>query len=382
MRPERHRHKYQRSHRLTTRALTGRLRHGIDLFRQHAGKFFKRAFNVREGRAPYSAIHRRFLNGARLTGTHLCILIVAMLVACIGLDTDSDIAIVGAMLICPLMGSVLAIAYGIATLDRGIAAEAIAGLALQMAFCLATSTIYFKLSPIASTTAALVDNSTPTVWDLAIALTGGFAGGLGMSRDQEPATLISGVAVATALMPPLCAAGFGIATADLSLFLSALYEFGINVVFIALATEAVLLALRVPLSSDLNNDGVVTKEEEAQAEALSRKVRRRVVAGTLVFAIPCVLLTANSIGSAEAGVEDGYGVSETTRELAAVVPGFAHYAVDVEVSASGHDGAATREVVARVTSDDVLDERDRATAERLIRLNVPALDRVEFVVSP
>lgn len=184
-----------------------------------------------------------------------------------------------------------------------------------MAFCLATSTIYFKLSPIASMTAALVDNSTPTVWDLAIALAGGFAGGLGMSRDQEPATLISGVAVATALMPPLCAAGFGIA-------------------------------------------------------------------GTLVFAIPCVLLTANSIGSAEAGVEDGYGVSKTTRELAAVAPGFARYAVDVEVSASGQGGTATREVVARVTSDEVLDERDRATAERLIRLNVPALDRVEFVVSP
>ena len=376
MRPERHRRKYRRGHRLTTRALTGRLRHGVDLLRQHAGKFFKRSLNVREGRAPYSVIHRRFLNGARLTGTHLCILIVAMLVACIGLDTDSDIAIVGAMLICPLMGSVLAIAYGIATLDRGIAAEAIAGLALQMAFCLATSTIYFKLSPIASTTAALVDNSTPTVWDLAVALAGG------MSRDQEPATLISGVAVATALMPPLCAAGFGIAAANLSLFLSALYEFGINVVFIALATETVLLALRVPLSSDLNNDGVVTREEEARAEALSHKVRRRVIAGTLVFAIPCVLLTANSIGSAEAGIEDGYGVSETTRELAAVVPGFAHYAVDVEVSAGDQGKTATREVVARVTSDAELDERDRATAERLIRLNVPALDRVEFVVSP
>ena len=69
-------------------------------------------------------------------------------------------------------------------------------------------------------------------------------------------------------------------------------------------------------------------------------------------------------------------------ELAAVVPGFEHYAVDVEVSASGHDGAATREVVARVTSDAELDEHDRATAERLIRLNVPALDCVEFVVSP
>ena len=147
-------------------------------------KFLHRAFNIREGRAPYRVIHRRFVNGARLTGTHLCILIVAMLIACIGLDTDSDIAIVGAMLICPLMGSVLAISYGVATLDRGITAEAIAGLALQMAFCLVTSTIYFKISPIASTTPALVDNSTPTVWDLALALAGTFLVATGGNPGQ------------------------------------------------------------------------------------------------------------------------------------------------------------------------------------------------------
>lgn len=77
-------------------------------------------------------------------------------------------------------------------------------------------------------TQALTDNSNPTAWDLLLALVGGFAGGLGNSRDQEPATLISGVAVATSLMPPLCAAGFGLAAVDGGLFLSALYEFGIT----------------------------------------------------------------------------------------------------------------------------------------------------------
>lgn len=76
-------------------------------------RFLKRAFNIRQGRAPYNAIRKRFINGSRLDGTHLCILIVAMLIASIGLDINSDIAIIGAMLICPLMGSVLAIAYGI-----------------------------------------------------------------------------------------------------------------------------------------------------------------------------------------------------------------------------------------------------------------------------
>ena len=333
---------------------------------ENATRFLKQAFNIREGRAPYHVIRKRFVNGARLTGSHLCILIIAMLIASIGLDIDSDIAIVGAMLICPLMGSVLAMAYGIATLDREIAVEAIAGLALQMVFCLITSTLYFKLSPLGTTTAAIIDNSTPTVWDLAVALAGGFAG----------------VAVATALMPPLCAAGYGIAIASGSLFLSALYEFGINVVFIALAAEAVLLLLRVPLKRDLNGDGIVTAEENAEVDELSHKVRRRIIVGTVIFAIPCIVMTAGSIGSAQAGVQDGYGVTETTRELAAVLPGFKDYTVAVETSATEgeEEGLVEREVVAHVTTSEALGAHDRRVARKLIDLNVPELDRVEFDV--
>ena len=361
-------------------------RHGIRPAHSEAmeniTRFLKRAFNIREGRAPYHVIRKRFVNGARLTGSHLCILIIAMLIASIGLDIDSDIAIVGAMLICPLMGSVLAMAYGIATLDREITVEAVASLALQMAFCLVTSTLYFKLSPLGTTTAAIIDNSTPTVWDLTVALAGGFAGGLGNSRDQEPATLIAGVAVATALMPPLCAAGYGIAIASGSLFLSALYEFGINVVFIALAAEAVLLLLRVPLKRDLNGDGIVTAEEDAEVDELSRKVRRRIIVGTTIFAIPCIVMTAGSIGSAQAGVQDGYGVTETTREFAAVLPGFKDYTVAVETSATEGDeeGIVEREIVAHVTTSEALGAHDRRVARKLIDLNVPELDRVEFDV--
>lgn len=326
---------------------------------ENASRFLKQAFNIREGRAPYHVIRKRFVNGARLTGSHLCILIIAMLIASIGLDIDSDIAIVGAMLICPLMGSVLAMAYGIATLDREITVEAIASLALQMAFCLVTSTLYFKLSPLGTTTAAIIDNSTPTVWDLAVALAGGFAGGLGNSCDQEPATLIAGVAVATALMPPLCAAGYGIAIASGS-----------------------LLLLRVPLKRDLNGDGIVTAEENAEVDELSRKVRRRIIVGTVIFAIPCIVMTAGSIGSAQAGVQDGYGVTETTRELAAVLPGFKDYTVAVETSATEgeEEGIVEREIVAHVTTGEALGAHDRRVARKLIDLNVPELDRVEFDV--
>ncbi|MHA7994118.1 DUF389 domain-containing protein [Collinsella sp. BM28] len=352
-------------------------------------KFVCRTFNIREGRAPYHVIRKRFVNGARLTGTHLCILIVAMIIACIGLDTDSDIAIVGAMLICPLMGSVLAIAYGVATVDRALMRDALGGLVLQMAFCLITSTIYFVLSPVAGMTPALVDNSGPTIWDLMLALVGGFAGGLGNSRDQEPATVISGVAVATALMPPLCAAGYGLAAANAGVFLGALYEFGINVVFIALSAAVVLLLLHTPLKRDLNDDGVVTEAEDELVRAESHKIRWRIMLGTAIFAIPCVILTGNMLATAEeqaAGDTDYYGAAETARELAVVCPEFKNYSIGMEVSAQaqGGDGAerqsGAEQLVARVTTLEPLASRERTIAEELIRLDAPDVERVEFSV--
>ena len=352
-------------------------------------KFVCRTFNSREARAPYHVIRKRFVNGARLTGTHLCILIVAMIIACIGLDTDSDIAIVGAMLICPLMGSVLAIAYGVATVDRALMRDALGGLVLQMAFCLITSTIYFALSPVAGMTPALVDNSGPTIWDLMLALVGGFAGALGNSRDQEPATVISGVAVATALMPPLCAAGYGLAATNAGVFRGALYEFGINVVFIALSAAVVLLLLHTPLKRDLNDDGVVTEAEDELVRAESHKIRWRIMLGTAIFAIPCVILTGNMLATAEeqaAGSTHHYGAAETARELAVVCPEFKNYSIGMEVSAQaqGGDGAerqsGAEQLVARVTTLEPLASRERTIAEELIRLDAPDVERVEFSV--
>lgn len=251
-----------------------------------------------------------------------------------------------------------------------------------MAFCLATSTLYFHFSPVAGMTQALADNSSPTVWDLLLALVGGFAGGLGNSRDQEPATLISGVAVATALMPPLCAAGYGIAALDGGLFLSALYEFGINVVFIALSAQVVLLLLRVPLKRDLNDDGVITADEEKSIQALSHALRWRILLGTALFAVPCLLLTANLIRDMDAPVPEAYGASQTAQELAVVCPGFEEYTVGTATSAKADGGDARNELVARISTTVALDDETREVAERLIRLDVPNLDRVEFSVQP
>lgn len=347
-------------------------------------RVLRRVFNIREGRAPYHVIRKRFVNGARLTGTHLCILIVAMVIACIGLDTDSDIAIVGAMLICPLMGSVLATAYGIATLDRSLTRDALSGLALQMVFCLVTSTIYFAVSPTSGMTPALADNSSPTAWDLLLALVGGFAGALGNSRDQEPSTVIAGVAVATALMPPLCAAGYGLAATQMGLAITALYEFGINVVFIATSAVMVLLLLRAPLKRDLNDDGIVSEIEDRIVQAESRNIRRLILLGTSIFAIPCIMLTANALARANeeqaAGAADYYSVAETSQELAVVCPGFESYSVGTKATASGRNGDEASHLVAHVVTSEALSTEQQKAAEGLITLDVPEVDRVEFSV--
>ena len=352
----------------------------------------RRAFDVREGRASWPQIRKRFVGGSKLDGTHMCILIVAMLIASIGLNTDSTEAIVGAMLICPLMGSVLAISYSVATADVRLLRHAAAGLALQMVICLATSTIYFLLTPIPYETSALLDNSTPTIWDLLIALAGGFAGGLGNSRKQEPSTLIAGVAVATALMPPLCSAGYGIAQQSLPRFAGAIYEFGVNVVFIALAAEVVLLLLHAPLHRDINDDGVVTPQESEEAVAISHRLRRNVIIGTFIFAIPCLMVTTGVVqetvqqhtkgttATAASQTSDQYETALTTQELKAVQPEIERYSVGTEYSYAANSVQPTERIVATVTSSRTLSayEQDRATA--LVRVHVPGVDEVRFVI--
>ena len=344
-------------------------------------------FNLRAGRASYQDIRRRFVNGSKLSGTHLCILIVAMLIASIGLNTDSTECIVGAMLICPLMGSVLAISYSVATADVRLLRDALVGLLVQVCICLATSTLYFVLSPLSGVTNELLANSNPTVWDILVALAGGFAGGLGNSRRQEPSTLIAGVAVATALMPPLCAAGYGIAVRDLARFASAFYEFALNVVFIALAAEIVLLILRVPLHREVGPDGVVTLEEEAAEERLSRRMKRFILVATVVFMIPCVLATADMVrqatgpGAAGAQNVDEYQVGLTTRELSAVCPSLVEYRVGTEYVGEAGSATARRRVVATVKTSSPLDATQRSSLRALIRVHVKNLDGVTFEVA-
>ncbi len=346
----------------------------------------KSFFNFRAGRTSYEGIYKRVLSGSRINGIHMCQLIAAMIIASIGLNVNSTEAIVGAMLICPLMGSVIAIAYAIATVNMKLFKQSVTGLVSQFLVCLITSTVYFLISPLGSRTAALLSNSTPTIWDVLIALVGGFAGALGMSRQQEPATLLSGVAVATSLMPPLCASGYGFAVRDLVLASSAMYEFCINVVFIAFGAEMVFVLLKVPPLRDVNGDGVVTPQEELEVQELSHELRRRLVIGSIVFALPCLFFTSQMVKAQieETGtvfeVIDSYDTEMITRELDLLVPEMVSYHIGIEDSYDQKKGVLVQEVVATVMTDEELDQGRQHRIEQLLRLHVHDLDRVVFSV--
>ena len=224
-------------------------RHGIKpaaaRVARDARRFLARSFNVREGRAPYHVIRKRFVSGAQLNGTHLCILIVAMTIACIGLDIELRHRHRRSHAHMPPdgFGAWLSLT-AIATLDRNAShAHAPNGPFAADGILSCNIDALLQASRPSST------RQRPSLVDNSIAQYLGPRCGTcrrlcrrprQLARAGAGSTLIAGVAVATALMPPLCAAGYGIAAWDLSLFLSALYEFGINVVFIALGTEAVL----------------------------------------------------------------------------------------------------------------------------------------------
>ena len=344
-------------------------------------------FNVRRGRASYKEIRRRVAEGASIDGIHLCQLIAAMIIASIGLNVDSTEAIIGAMLICPIMGSVLAFAYAIASIDRAMLKEASIGLLVQIAVCLCTSTLYFIVSPLSHATSELLSNSTATIWDVLVAFVGGFAGALGTSRRQEPTTLIAGVAVATALMPPLCSAGYGIAMRDMMLAASALYEFLINVVFIAFGAELVLVWLKVPLQTDLDGDGVVTDEEISEAVVRSKAIRRHVLIISLLIAVPCLFISARVVRTTmdENGTlfetVDMYQTEMSTLELKAVCPEFVSYHIGQDESYDIENDRLEQRIVATIVTSSELDAERQKQLEKLIRLNVEQLDEVEFEVA-
>lgn len=180
-----------------------------------------------------------------IRGANVWMLICSALLACIGLDTNSTAVIIGAMLISPLMSPILGVGLAVGIQERQLLSSSLQNLALATLVSLSTSIIYFFVSPLAQPTAELTARITPTVLDVGVAFFGGVAGVVAGSR-KDKTNAIPGVAIATALMPPLCTAGFGLATWRTNYFFGAFYLYFINAVFISLATYLIVLWLGFP----------------------------------------------------------------------------------------------------------------------------------------
>ena len=182
-------------------------------------------------------------------GPNAYILAFAIVVASVGLNINSIPVIIGAMLISPLMGPIFGIGYGLGTNDTSFLKTSFKNLVVMVVISIIASGIFFLISPLElENPTELLARTNPTIYDVLIALFGGFAGIIEISR-KEKGTVISGVAIATALMPPLCTAGFGLATGSLKYFAGAMYLFFINSIFIAIATFLTVKYLKFPMAT-------------------------------------------------------------------------------------------------------------------------------------
>ena len=179
--------------------------------------------------------YAEIMEGAQFRGYNLWIMGIAMIIACVGLNVDSTSAVIGAMLISPLMGPIIALAFGIAVNDRYFKQQGIKNWLSMTGVSLLASVLFFLLSPFDNNTNALLSFEKATIFDIILAFFGGIAGFIGIIK-KEGTKVIAGVAVATACMPPLCTAGYGIAHWDYQFFIGGLYFYLINCLFIGLAT--------------------------------------------------------------------------------------------------------------------------------------------------
>ncbi|MCL6493470.1 MAG: TIGR00341 family protein [Ignavibacterium sp.] len=238
-------------------------------------------FNLEEDKASEDEIIENVKKGIEFKGMNLWVLIFAIFIASIGLNVNSTAVIIGAMLISPLMGPIMGIGLGIGINDFELIKKSFKNLGISVLISVLTSTIYFLITPLSDAQSELLARTTPTIWDVFIALFGGLAGIVAATR-KSISNVIPGVAIATALMPPLCTAGFGLATGNLYYFFGAFYLFFINSVFISLATYIIVRFMKFQKKEFL----------DPQKEL---KVKRSIVAVVLITVIPSIILAYNIV---------------------------------------------------------------------------------------
>lgn len=239
-------------------------------------KYFYDVFNIRDDMMSYEEIDEMMEENTVIHGANMWILMLAVLIASIGLNVNSTAVIIGAMLISPLMSGIMTMGFSLAVRDLTLLKKSLTRFGTQVAISLIAATLYFLITPLNDPTSEMIARTSPTLWDVMIALFGGIAGMIGNTR-QKKGNVIPGVAIATALMPPLCTAGYGIASLQPRFIFGAFYLFLINTLFITLSSAFIAAVLGVPRHKYIR-------------QAQQKRINRAVIAITIITVIPSVYI--------------------------------------------------------------------------------------------
>lgn len=238
--------------------------------------FFSKRFNLHLDKANEDEVVRSISRNSVFVGGNLWTLIFAIIIASIGLNVNSTAVIIGAMLISPLMGPIMGIGLGIGTNDFELVKKGGRNLLIASLISIATSTLYFYITPLHDAQSELLARTTPSIWDVFIAFAGGLAGIIAVTR-KEKSNVIPGVAIATALMPPLCTAGYGLASGNWLYFLGAIYLFFINSLFICISTYLIVRFLHF-------------EKKRFEDSGTEKKVSRYILISVLITILPSIYL--------------------------------------------------------------------------------------------
>ena len=238
-------------------------------------------FNLMPDKEDERQIIEHISSGVTFKGANLWVLIFAIFIASLGLNVNSTAVIIGAMLISPLMGPIIGMGLAVGINDLDLLKRSLKNFGVATLISVLTATVYFLITPLSEAQSELLARTSPTLYDVLIAFCGGAAGIIALCTRGK-GNVIPGVAIATALMPPLCTAGFGLATGHLLYFLGAFYLFFINTVFIALATYVGVRLLHF-------------QRHEFQSHEVAVRARRILMAIVLVTMIPAAFMTVNIV---------------------------------------------------------------------------------------
>lgn len=236
--------------------------------------FISKRFNLQIDKADESEVVDSISRNSIFVGGPLWTLIFAIIIASVGLNVNSTAVIIGAMLISPLMGPIMGIGLGIGTNDFELVKKGGRNLLIATFISIVTSSIYFYITPLHEAQSELLARTTPSIWDVFIAFTGGLAGIIAATR-REKSNVIPGVAIATALMPPLCTAGYGMAMGNWPFFFGALYLFFINSLFICISTYLIVRFLKFD-------------KKHFEDPGVEKKVSRYILFTVLITIIPSI----------------------------------------------------------------------------------------------